>query len=61
MSAVRRQHVIETAARTVAEQLRTPGMKAKLAELPPGKPHRIRRPPGPPSAWPDLGPGRIAA
>jgi NTE family protein len=52
MSAKRRQHVIETAERTVLAQLRRPETRALLSGLPPGEPHRIRRPAGPPSSWP---------
>jgi NTE family protein len=52
MSTERRQHVIETAERTVAEQLRAPEVRARLAGLPAGEPHKISRPQGPPSSWP---------
>ena len=57
MSAKRRQDVIETAARTVAAQLREPPLRDALAELPQGEPHKLRRPAGPPSSWPPLVPG----
>ena len=56
MSAGRRQQVIETARRTVAEQLRAPAVRALLESLPAGEPHKIEQPPGPPSSWPELGP-----
>jgi NTE family protein len=56
MSPARRQRVIETAERTVAEQLRRPEVQALLADLPPGEPHKIRRPDGPPSSWPPVVP-----
>ena len=56
MSAARRQRVIETAERTVLEQLRRPEVKALLEGLPTGEPHKIRRPEGPPSSWPPLVP-----
>jgi NTE family protein len=56
MSAPRRRRVIETAERTVAEQLRRPEVRAELAGLPKGAPHKIRRPAGPPSSWPPLMP-----
>ena len=56
MSGARRNEVIETAQRTVREQLRVPATKAKLEELPPGEPHKIRRPAGPPSSWPEIVP-----
>ncbi len=56
MSASRRQLVIETAERTVLEQLRRPGLRGLLGDLPPGEPHKIRRPAGPPSSWPPMVP-----
>ena len=56
MSAERRQDVIETAERTVAEQLRDPEIRALLAGLPKGEPHKISRPSGPPSSWPEIRP-----
>ena len=56
MSRARRQDVIETAQRTVREQLRRPEASALLAGLPKGEPHKVRRPAGPPSTWPLLGP-----
>jgi NTE family protein len=55
MSARRRHEVIELASSTVAEQLRAPELKAVLRRLPRGEPHKIARPPGPPSSWPPLG------
>ena len=61
MSAERRQEVIETAAHTVAKQLAQPELKEKLGGLPPGDPDKIRRPPGPPSEWPNIGAVRRAA
>ena len=54
MSTKRRQQVIETAERTVLEQLRRPGTRKLLTDLPPGEPHRVRRPDGPPSTWPPI-------
>jgi NTE family protein len=54
MSARRRQDVIETAERTVLEQLRRPEVRSLLSGLPPADSHKIRRPPGPPSSWPPL-------
>jgi len=54
MSRRRRSQVIETAMRTVRSQLQTPGVAEKLAGLPAGEAHRIRRPDGPPSEWPDV-------
>jgi NTE family protein len=56
MSATRRQEVIETAERTVAERLRRPAVKEMLEGLPKGEPHKIRRPAGPPDTWPELVP-----
>jgi NTE family protein len=56
----RRQRVIETAARTVRAQLLQPEAQALLGELPPGEPHKIRRPAGPPSTWPELRPAALA-
>ncbi|HEX8856109.1 MAG TPA: patatin-like phospholipase family protein [Thermoleophilaceae bacterium] len=52
MSTRRRHEVIETAIRTVREQLREPGVRGLLRKLPPGQPERIARPAGPPSTWP---------
>jgi NTE family protein len=56
MSGERRHDVIETAMRTVAEQLRGPEVRKALGRLPQGEPHKIARPPGPPSSWPPLVP-----
>jgi NTE family protein len=61
MSRRNRNPVIQTAIRTVAEQLREPGNRELLEGLPAGDPYRVRRPDGPPSTWPvDLLPGRRA-
>jgi NTE family protein len=49
-----RNHVIEVARRTVAEQIREPRNRELLAELPQGDPRKVRRPEGPPSQWPPL-------
>jgi NTE family protein len=54
MSVERRQHVIEVAERTVAEQLQKAGVRARLKDLPKGEPHKLRQPAGPPSGWPEL-------
>ena len=54
MSTERRQDVIDTAEETVAAQLRRPEVRALLEGLPKGEPHRVSRPPGPPSTWPEL-------
>jgi NTE family protein len=58
MSPDRRDHVIRTAERTVAGQLRAPGVRELLEDLPEGEPHKLRRPSGPPSEWPAI--GRVA-
>ena len=60
MSAARRQQVIDTAERTVAAQLREPGMRALLRGLPKGEPHKLRRPRGPAESWPPIGARRAA-
>jgi NTE family protein len=57
MSTHNRNPVIRTAIRTVREQLRRPGVRELLAELPEGPDHKIREPDGPVSAWPDTLPG----
>jgi hypothetical protein len=36
--------------------LRAPAVRALLDSLPPGEPHKIEQPAGPPSSWPDLRP-----
>jgi NTE family protein len=59
MSASRRQQVIETAERTVREQLQRSEVRAILRGLPKGEPHKIRRPAGPPSSWPELRPAPL--
>ena len=61
MSTRNRNPVIQTAIRTVTEQLREPAVAELLEGLPAGNPYRVRRPSGPPSTWPaDLLPGRVA-
>jgi NTE family protein len=60
MSAGRRQQVIEIATRTVREQLQTHERKQLLEGLPPGEPHKVRRPPGDPASWPALRPAVYA-
>jgi NTE family protein len=55
MSSERRQDVIDTAEETVAKQLRDPRVRKLLKGLPAGEPHRISRPAGPPSTWPEFG------
>jgi NTE family protein len=54
MSTERRQDVIDTAEETVARQLQRPEIQALLDGLPQGEPHKISRPSGPPSTWPEL-------
>ena len=54
MSAERRQDVIDTAEETVAKQLRIPRSGSCSATCPQGEPHKIGRPSGPPSTWPEL-------
>jgi NTE family protein len=56
MSGKRRHEVIETAMRTVSEQIQEGELKGLLKGLPQGEPHKIRRPAGPPSTWPDIVP-----
>jgi NTE family protein len=61
MSTRNRNPVIQTAIRTVGEQLRAPEVAGLLERLPEGNPYRVRRPDGPPSTWPqDLLPGQAA-
>jgi NTE family protein len=57
MATKNRNPVIETAIRTVREQLQADGVKQLLQDLPPGEAHRIHEPDGPPSEWPDTLPG----
>ncbi|HVS29351.1 MAG TPA: patatin-like phospholipase family protein [Solirubrobacteraceae bacterium] len=52
MSRRNRHAVIETAIETVSRQLREHDVRARLAGLPAGAAHKIRRPSGPPSTWP---------
>jgi NTE family protein len=54
MSRRQRHEVIETATRTVAEQLRAAENRELLGSLPPGEAHMLGRPPGPASSWPPL-------
>ena len=58
MSGARRNDVIETAERTVADQLHAPEVAQLLDALPEGEPHKLRRPDGPPSSWPELLPSQ---
>ena len=61
MSTRRRHEVIETAIRTVREQLRAPAVRALLERLPQGEAHKIERPPGHPSTWPRVVPQQRGA
>jgi NTE family protein len=61
MSTKNRNPVIRKAIETVTAQLREPPVRELLADLPPGEPHKISRPEGPPSTWPDTLPGRRRA
>jgi NTE family protein len=56
MSPDRRDEVIRTAERTVADQLRATGVHELLEGLPEGEPHKLRRPSGPASEWPAITP-----
>jgi NTE family protein len=57
MSSRNRNPAIQMAIRTVGEQLRRPGVRELLAELPAGPDYKIRQPTGPVSSWPDTLPG----
>ena len=57
MSTRNRNPVIQTAIRTVREQLQAPEVRKLLAALPPAPAYKIVQPPGPPSEWPDTLPG----
>lgn len=61
MSTRRRHEVIETAIRTVTEQLRAPGVREHLEKLPEGEPYKIEQPPGHPSTWPQVLPNQRVA
>lgn len=53
MSRRNRNPVIQTAIRTVTEQLRAPDVRPLLTGLPAGERFRIERPEGSPASWPD--------
>jgi NTE family protein len=61
MSGSRRNEVMKTAERTVADQLGEPATAAALKGLPEGEAHKLRRPDGPPSTWPPIVPARERA
>jgi hypothetical protein len=54
MNSERRQDVIDAAEETVAKQLQHPAIRKLLDGLPGGEPHKISRPSGPPSSWPEM-------
>jgi NTE family protein len=54
MSSKRRHEVVTTAIRTVTDHLRSTHDGERLAALPAGQPEAVRRPPGPPTEWPDF-------
>jgi len=56
MSGTRRQQVIETAIDTTYEQLGQARARELLSDLPRGESHKVHRPQGPPSSWPELRP-----
>jgi NTE family protein len=57
MATKNRNAVIDTAIRTVGEQLRADGVRQLLEDLPEGPDYKIREPDGPPSEWPETLPG----
>ena len=54
MSTERRQDVIDTAEETVARAAAPSGVRELLEGLPKGEPHKVSRPSGHPSTWPEL-------
>jgi NTE family protein len=58
MATKRRQEVIETARETVAAQVHDAA--SRLQGLPPGEPHKLARPEGHPSTWPQMAGTRAA-
>lgn len=52
MSTARRHMVLETAQRTVTDQLADSGLSDLVADQPRAPEHRLRRPPGPVQTWP---------
>jgi NTE family protein len=55
MATRNRNRVIQTAIDTVGRQLREPGVRELLRDLPAGEPHKLARPDGPPETWPRIG------
>ena len=56
MSGRRRHEVIEKAIETVGRRLESPEARELLDGLPQGEPHKLRRPDGPPTTWPEIVP-----
>ena len=57
MNGSRRHEMIETAVRTVSQALANPEIRDPLRSLPKGESHKVRKPAGDPSTWPELIPG----
>ena len=55
MATRNRNRVIAKAIETVGRQLREPGVKELLRDLPAGEPRKLARPDGPPESWPRIG------
>jgi len=55
MATRNRNLVIDTAIQTVGRQLREPGARELLRDLPAGEPQKLARPDGPPESWPQIG------
>lgn len=55
MATRNRNGVIQKAIETVGRQLRAPGVRELLRDLPAGEPHKLARPDGPPESWPQIG------
>jgi NTE family protein len=60
MNGKRRHEVIMRAVDTVRTQIARPSMRSLLEELPAGEPHKVSRPEGDPSTWPEIVPSRAA-
>jgi NTE family protein len=56
MNGRRRHEAIERAVETVETQLEAAEVRDALADLPAGEPHKVSKPPGPASSWPELVP-----
>jgi NTE family protein len=55
MATRNRNSVIQKAIETVGRQLREPGVRELLRDLPAGEPFKLARPEGPPESWPRIG------